>query len=57
MSIGSTQGRTNAEIGAALVVSPRTVERHLSNVYAKLGLEGRSARAAAAVRISRVPPG
>jgi len=47
------EGRTNAEIADALVVSPRTVERHLSNVYAKLGLEGKAARAAAAARISR----
>jgi DNA-binding NarL/FixJ family response regulator len=51
------EGRTNAEIAAALVVSPRTVERHLSNVYAKLGLEGKAARAAAAARISRSMPG
>jgi DNA-binding NarL/FixJ family response regulator len=25
----------------------RTVERHLSNIYAKLGVEGKAARAAA----------
>jgi pimeloyl-ACP methyl ester carboxylesterase/DNA-binding CsgD family transcriptional regulator len=47
------QGRTNAEIAAALFLSYRTVERHLSNVYAKLGVEGKAARAAAAVRVSR----
>ena len=46
-------GRTNAEIADAIVLSPRTIERHLSNVYAKLGLEGKAARAAAAVRVSR----
>jgi len=47
------EGKSNGEIAAALYLSDRTVERHLSNVYAKLGVEGKSARAAAAARISR----
>jgi pimeloyl-ACP methyl ester carboxylesterase/DNA-binding CsgD family transcriptional regulator len=50
-------GRTNAEIADALVISPRTVERHLANVYVKLDLEGKAARAAAAARYSRTLPG
>jgi len=29
----------------------RTVERHLHNVYLKLGVEGKSARAAAVARL------
>jgi pimeloyl-ACP methyl ester carboxylesterase/DNA-binding CsgD family transcriptional regulator len=44
-------GRENDEIAAALHISPRTVERHLQNVYTKLGLSGRSARVAAVARM------
>jgi pimeloyl-ACP methyl ester carboxylesterase/DNA-binding CsgD family transcriptional regulator len=43
----AAEGRTNDEIAVALTVSVRTVERHFSNTYAKLGLGGRVARAAA----------
>ena len=43
----AAQGLDNDAIAAELVLSVRTVERHLQNAYAKLGVQGRTARAAA----------
>jgi ATP/maltotriose-dependent transcriptional regulator MalT len=40
-------GRSNDEIAGELVISVRTVERHVENIYDKIGLSGRTARAAA----------
>jgi pimeloyl-ACP methyl ester carboxylesterase len=40
---------TNDAIAERLIISVRTVERHLSNVYAKLGVSGKAGRAAAAL--------
>ena len=39
-------GCTNAEVAARLVLSVRTVERHLLNAYTKLGVRGRTEAAA-----------
>ena len=50
----AADGRTNAEIAEALVLSVRTVERHLSNAYLKLGITGRAARTAAVASILRL---
>lgn len=36
-------GMTDAQVAAALVVSPRTVHAHLRSIYAKLGVSTRSA--------------
>ena len=47
-------GLNNEEIASRLYISVRTVERHLSNVYSKLGVSGRAARAAAAARFARL---
>ena len=46
-------GRSNSEIATDLVISVRTVERHISNIYQKLGLQGRAARTQAAARAHR----
>jgi DNA-binding NarL/FixJ family response regulator len=46
------QGHSNQAIAASLFLSVRTVERHLSNIYAKLRISGKAARAAAAARFS-----
>ena len=35
-------GRTNREVAAALVLGERTVETHLTHIYAKLGVRSRT---------------
>ncbi len=36
-------GKTNAQIADILAASPRTIGKHLENIYAKLGVETRTA--------------
>ena len=43
-------GDTNKAIAATLVLSERTVDRHVSNIFTKLGVSSRTAAAAYAYR-------
>jgi DNA-binding CsgD family transcriptional regulator len=43
-------GKTNRQVAAELHVSERTIDRHLSNIYTKLGVTSRVAAAAFAMR-------
>jgi len=43
-------GKTNREIGQILEMSPRTVNKHLEQVFRKLGVENRTSAAAAAIK-------
>ena len=47
-----SKGKTNRDIAQILGLSPRTVDKHLEQVYAKLGVENRTAAAAIAVNAS-----
>lgn len=48
-------GKTDAEIGALLAISPRTVHKHLQHVYEKLGVETRTAAVMALQRRAATP--
>jgi DNA-binding NarL/FixJ family response regulator len=39
-------GNSNAQIASALMLSERTVARHLSNIFDKIGVSSRTAAAA-----------
>ena len=42
-------GRSNQEIAAELVLSLRTVERHITNIYGKINARGRTGATAYAL--------
>jgi predicted ATPase/DNA-binding CsgD family transcriptional regulator len=48
-------GQTNAQIGADLYLSPKTVMHHSANVYRKLGVRGRAEAVALAYRTGLLP--
>jgi DNA-binding NarL/FixJ family response regulator len=37
------QGLTNEQVAEDLVISPRTVETHLTSIYSKIGVSSRAA--------------
>jgi DNA-binding NarL/FixJ family response regulator len=43
-----SKGKTNRDIAQILGLSPRTIDKHLEQIYAKLGVENRTAAAAIA---------
>jgi len=45
------QGKTNFETGTILGISSGTVKKHLENIYAKLGVEGRNAATLKALEV------
>lgn len=45
-----SRGKANREISEILGISPRTVNKHLEQVFEKMGIENRASAAAAAVR-------
>src|SRR5713226_3727807 len=45
-----SKGKTNRDIAQILGLSPRTVDKHLEQIYSKLGVENRTAAAAIAAR-------
>ena len=48
-----SKGKTNRDIAQILGLSPRTVDKHLEQIYAKLGVENRTAAAAIAANATR----
>ena len=46
------QGKTNWEVGAILIISEKTVARHLENIFAKLHVENRTAAVRVALEAS-----
>ena len=44
------EGHSNAEIGEALFISPRTAGTHIANVFSKMGVSSRAAAVAVAMR-------
>jgi len=52
-----TEGRTNREIAARLIVAVGTVKIHVEHILAKLGVAGRTQAAVRAVEMGLISPG
>jgi DNA-binding NarL/FixJ family response regulator len=48
-----SKGKTNRDIAQILGLSPRTIDKHLEQIYSKLGVENRTAAAAVATSASQ----
>jgi DNA-binding CsgD family transcriptional regulator len=48
-----SKGKSNRDIAQILGLSPRTVDKHLEQIYAKLGVENRTAATAIAVKAAQ----
>ncbi len=51
-----SKGKSNRDIAQILGLSPRTVDKHLEQIYAKLGVENRTAAAAVAANATQNRP-
>jgi two-component system, NarL family, response regulator LiaR len=50
----AARGQTNKQIGAELAISDRTVQNHLANIYAKLGVASRTEAVTAALQCNLI---
>jgi DNA-binding response OmpR family regulator/DNA-binding CsgD family transcriptional regulator len=48
-----SRGKTNRDIAQILGLSPRTIDKHLEQIYSKLGVENRTAAAALAAQANK----
>jgi len=46
-----THGKSNTEIGEILLISPRTVNKHLEHIFTKLGVENRVSASSIAIQV------
>ena len=46
-----SRGKSNREIGEILTISPRTVDKHVAQIFEKLGVANRASAAARAVKV------